>query len=72
MFKQSRSLGSESGVSSVMTIRVMLLSFVQCISVGPWSVVALIPGVLPEIKAVDTVTVCGRNLHCVGSYLVSQ
>ena len=57
VFKQSRSAGSENGVSSVMTIRVMLLSFVQCVSVGPWSVAALIPGVLPEIKAVDTVFV---------------
>ena len=49
--------GKDAGVSGVLTIRVMLLSLVQCISVGPFSIAALIPGVLPEVKAVDTVFV---------------
>ena len=49
-------------VSGSMTARVVALSLVQCISVGPFSVAALIPGVLPEIKAVDTVKFIDRLL----------
>ena len=41
--------------SGPMTARVMALSLVQCISVGPFSVAALIPGVLPDTQAVDTI-----------------
>ena len=33
----------------------MLLSLVQCVSVGPFSIAALIAGAVPDIKAVDTV-----------------
>lgn len=49
-------------VPGSMTARVVALSLVQCISVGPFSVAALIPGVLPEIKAVDTVKFIDRLL----------
>ena len=44
----------KSGTSGAMTARVVALSIVQCISVGPYSIVALIPGVIPETQAVDT------------------
>ena len=43
------------GVSSSLTARVVILSVVQCVSVGPFSIVALIPGVLPDNQATDTV-----------------
>ena len=56
-FKETQLQGKEGGVSGAMTVRVMILSLIQCISVGPFSVAALIPGVLPEVKAVDTVFV---------------
>ena len=45
----------KEGLSGAMTVRVMLLSLVQCVSVGPFSIAALIPGAVPDIKAVDTV-----------------
>ena len=41
--------------SSALTARVVMLSVVQCISVGPFSIASLIPGALPDNKAVDMV-----------------
>ena len=45
-------------LSRALTARVMILSLVQCVSVGPYSIAALVPGVIPyDVKAVDTVFV---------------
>ena len=46
---------NKEGVSGSMTARAVALSLVQCCTVGPFSIAALIPGALPEIKAVDNV-----------------
>ena len=55
MLKHSR---TSQGLSRALTARVMILSLVQCISVGPYSIAALVPGVIPyDVKAVDTVFV---------------
>ena len=50
--KDSRSNGRGS---SALTARVVMLSVVQCVSVGPYSIASLIPGALPENNAVDMV-----------------
>ena len=51
---------SSRTVSGPLTARVIALSVVQCISVGPFSVLALIPGMLPDAQAVDTVQFVNR------------
>ena len=48
---------TNQGLSRALTARVMILSLVQCVSVGPFSIAALVPGVIPDVKAVDTVFV---------------
>ncbi|MEW8547529.1 MAG: 7 transmembrane receptor [Candidatus Thiodiazotropha sp.] len=58
---ESRQYGKSSrSVSGPLTARVIALSAVQCISVGPFSVAALIPGVLPNVQAVDTIQFIDR------------
>ena len=44
---------NQEGVSGSMTARVVALSLVQCLTYGPFSIAAIIPGALPEVKAVD-------------------
>lgn len=51
---------SSQSLSGSLTARVIALSIVQCISVGPYSVAALIPGVLPDTQAVDTLQFINR------------
>ena len=41
--------------SHAMTARILALCLVQCVSVGPYSIASLIPGVLSENKAVNTI-----------------
>ena len=58
---ESRQYGKSSrSVSGPLTARVIALSAVQCISVGPFSIAALIPGVLPNVQAVDTIQFINR------------
>ena len=43
------------GVSGSMTARIIALSLIQLISVGPFSIAAVVPGVFEDQKAVDSV-----------------